>query len=564
MKTIEPSIYVSSFNVGTFKNDSWSELPLLPYVNVSDWGPKRDPLFIVVPFTILFATIFLIGLIGNISTCIVIAHNKSMHTATNYYLFSLAISDLLLLISGLPQEMYNIWSKYPYIFGEAFCVLQGFAAETSANATVLTITAFTVERYIAICHPFLSHTMSTLSRAIKLILLIWMFAICLAIPQAISFGIVYETVPDNVAINEEHNTCNVKRIVIPHAFLISTVLFFVTPMTLITILYILIGLQLRQSSVGPVRGGSIKLNHLVYKRTLVTHTNSTQLPTFVMKENGTTDLQLSSPEDSRTNCLTPTSQTSTKHVVKMLVAVVVAFFICWAPFHAQRLLAIYGQSSSSDMVATFTALTYISGVLYYLSTTINPLLYHIMSHKFRLAFKETFTTCLYKKQDSSFFLRYATVSARTSLENGNPIKETTFFKLTSGGSLRTHFKFKKKPYKNRNGVVYINSSVMKDSQRKKYVPYSQNEAQARSQHTNLSVHKSVAIKGGPIDNNRIKGKGISGEWINNPSTAIETQHIMQKRCNSCNLVISNEQSDIDLLPKSLTMPNVNACDFRPS
>uniref|UniRef100_A0A1Y1K175 G-protein coupled receptors family 1 profile domain-containing protein n=1 Tax=Photinus pyralis TaxID=7054 RepID=A0A1Y1K175_PHOPY len=337
MKTIEPSNYLSSFNIGTFKNGSWSELPLLTYENASDWGPKRDPLFIVIPFTILFGAIFLIGLIGNISTCVVIARNRAMHTATNYYLFSLAISDLLLLISGLPQEMYNIWSKYPYIFGEAFCVLQGFAAETSANATVLTITAFTVERYIAICHPFLSHTMSTLSRAIKLILLIWMFAICLAIPQAISFGIVYEDVPENVAVNEDHNTCNVKRIVIPHAFLISTVLFFVTPMTLITILYILIGLQLRQSSVGPVRGGSVKLKHLVYKKALVTHTNSTQPPTFVTKDNGTTDLQLS-PEDNRTNCLTPVSQTSTQHVVKMLVAVVVAFFYllgtvsCATPF----------------------------------------------------------------------------------------------------------------------------------------------------------------------------------------------------------------------------------------
>lgn len=53
-----------------------------------------------------------------------IARNKCMHTATNYYLFSLAVSDLLLLVSGLPPEVYSIWSKYPYVFGEAFCVLQ--------------------------------------------------------------------------------------------------------------------------------------------------------------------------------------------------------------------------------------------------------------------------------------------------------------------------------------------------------------------------------------------------------------------------------------------------------
>jgi transcriptional regulatory protein LevR len=74
------------------------------------------------------------------------------------------------------------------------------------------------------------------------------------------------------------------------------------------------------------------------------------------------------------------------------VAVVVAFFICWAPFHAQRLLAVYGESSrdehpSAAMITVYHTLTYTSGVLYYLSTTVNPVLYHIMSHKFREAFK---------------------------------------------------------------------------------------------------------------------------------------------------------------------------------
>lgn len=149
----------------------------------SEWGPNRDPMYIVVPITVIYVAIFVIGVVGNVSTCVVISRNKSMHTATNYYLFSLAVSDLLLLVSGLPPEMYYIWSRYPYIFGEAFCVIQGFAAETSANATVLTITAFTVERYVAICHPFLSHTMSKLSRAIKFVMAIWMLALCLAIPQ---------------------------------------------------------------------------------------------------------------------------------------------------------------------------------------------------------------------------------------------------------------------------------------------------------------------------------------------------------------------------------------------
>lgn len=73
-----------------------------------------------------------------------------------------------------------------------------------------------------------------------------------------------------------------------------------------------------------------------------------------------------------------------------LVAVAVAFFLCWAPFHSQRLMAVYGKSSrpTSELFRNiYTVLTYVSGVLYFMSTCINPLLYSIMSHKFRNAFK---------------------------------------------------------------------------------------------------------------------------------------------------------------------------------
>jgi len=40
------------------------------------------------------------GVVGNVTTCVVIARNSYMHTATNYYLFSLAISDTLSLVLG--------------------------------------------------------------------------------------------------------------------------------------------------------------------------------------------------------------------------------------------------------------------------------------------------------------------------------------------------------------------------------------------------------------------------------------------------------------------------------
>lgn len=63
-------------------------------------GARRKDLYSVGALTFTYCLLFLTGVTGNISTCIVIARNSYMHTVTNYYLFSLAVSDVLTLIFG--------------------------------------------------------------------------------------------------------------------------------------------------------------------------------------------------------------------------------------------------------------------------------------------------------------------------------------------------------------------------------------------------------------------------------------------------------------------------------
>ncbi|KAH9631918.1 hypothetical protein HF086_000255 [Spodoptera exigua] len=69
-------------------------------------------------------------------------------------------------------------------------------------------------------------------------------------------------------------------------------------------------------------------------------------------------------------------------------AVVVAFFVCWAPFHFQRLFFIYGTSSRHYHTIN-EYLFYVAGAFYYISATVNPILYNVMSHRYRIAFTET-------------------------------------------------------------------------------------------------------------------------------------------------------------------------------
>lgn len=88
-----------------FTPDIFLNLSTLPSLIDNDSVLKseigfRDPMTIILPITVIYAIIFIAGVLGNVITCVVIYKNKTMHTATNYYLFNLAVSDFLVLIFG--------------------------------------------------------------------------------------------------------------------------------------------------------------------------------------------------------------------------------------------------------------------------------------------------------------------------------------------------------------------------------------------------------------------------------------------------------------------------------
>lgn len=77
-------------------NETFDELKYLAQM----LGPQRQPLNKLVPLTIVYTVMSITGIFGNLSVCCVILRIPSMRSATNYYLFSLAVSDLLILLLG--------------------------------------------------------------------------------------------------------------------------------------------------------------------------------------------------------------------------------------------------------------------------------------------------------------------------------------------------------------------------------------------------------------------------------------------------------------------------------
>jgi hypothetical protein len=76
----------------------------------------------------------------------------------------------------------------------------------------------------------------------------------------------------------------------------------------------------------------------------------------------------------------------------MLATVVVFFFACMLPFKVLTLWIVTLQVEVMDVVTieTFYIMLYFSRVMFYINSAINPILYNIMSSKFREGFKRVF------------------------------------------------------------------------------------------------------------------------------------------------------------------------------
>ena len=65
------------------------------------------------------------------------------------------------------QAIY--WQQYPWALGEVTCKARSLISEMTGYASVLTILAFSMERYLAICHPLYQYAMAGFSRAVKVL-----------------------------------------------------------------------------------------------------------------------------------------------------------------------------------------------------------------------------------------------------------------------------------------------------------------------------------------------------------------------------------------------------------
>ena len=194
--------------------------------------------YIIVGFS-LSCFIFIIGLTGNVMVVMVVSRTKSMRTPTNCYLVSLAVADVILLVSAvLPSMVEYFLIVEQFLFGRVGCSLMVFLQYLGLNVSSLSITAFTIERYIAICHPLKAQSICTVERATRIIAGLWLFGCVYCAPWLLLASTSTRALVSGSSIDVCGFTLNRERY--RTFYMADLVIFYVVPLLVALVLYGLI------------------------------------------------------------------------------------------------------------------------------------------------------------------------------------------------------------------------------------------------------------------------------------------------------------------------------------
>ncbi|KAG8447148.1 hypothetical protein GDO86_014562 [Hymenochirus boettgeri] len=292
-----------------------------------------------------------VGIAGNIMVVLVVLRTKHMMTPTNCYLVSLAIADLIVLLAaGLPNisEVVASW-----VYGYVGCLCITYLQYLGINISACSITAFTVERYIAICHSIKAQFICTVSRAKKIIAFVWLFTSMYCVMWFFLVDITEVKFADGVQVNCGYR---VSRNLYTPIYFFDFTIFYVIPLVLATVLY---GLIARILFMNPLPSNPQDLSRMSSKH----------------QGKAYNSIKLSSKGNKST-------VSSRKQVTKMLAVVVILFALLWMPY---RTLVVVNSFMDPPYLNVWFLL--FCRLCIYLNSAINPIIYNLMSQKFRAAFK---------------------------------------------------------------------------------------------------------------------------------------------------------------------------------
>ncbi|XP_078659913.1 neuromedin-K receptor-like [Branchiostoma floridae x Branchiostoma belcheri] len=331
-------------------------------------------------WTLPYTAIVLAAIVGNsIVIWIVFAH-ANMRTVTNYFLVNLAFADVSIAsFNTIFTFTFSVTGDWYY--GKFYCYFMNFVPTTAVSASIYTLTAICLERYIAIVHP-LKPRMSRMC-AKSVIAAIWLCAATVNVPLC-----VYSHFYTFTYGEEEWSVCRFQwpndNVQFWYDVGLMIVNYFM-PLLVMAVAYTIVGFTLW---AGKIPG------------------EATQRHVEQMK--------------------------AKRRVVKMMVIVVVTFCVCWLPYHVYFLIdSSYKEWKHIQQVYLAVFWLAMSNSMY------NPFIYCWLNKRFRYGFQTALRWCPGVPSpkdpcDSSLKMNRFTKSTSTQLSTMRVV--STVHKSTSSSS----------------------------------------------------------------------------------------------------------------------------------
>ena len=111
----------------------------------------------VVSETAIFSLVMILSLVGNLLVCFAVYRNPRLRCPSNYYVISLALSDILQALCTMPLSVtFLVIGRWP--FGTGLCYFSAITKYALAKISIYTMVLMALNRYYKIVKPAKYHT----------------------------------------------------------------------------------------------------------------------------------------------------------------------------------------------------------------------------------------------------------------------------------------------------------------------------------------------------------------------------------------------------------------------
>ena len=313
-------------------------------VNLTMNGPQPsncfNPIAEKIGMTFAYCLIFIVSLAGNATIGIIVYKTQTMRKPINFFIVNMAMSDLLVPMIWIPTGIQKLYIDSWLIggpLGQALCKLVSFFKDVSVLVSIQSLVLIAVDRFGAVVYPLRSPLISSKTCPL-FIIASWIVAIAVNSPKLLVYKLV--KYPEKLVCKRRWNEVFGESSSHENYLLSFTVVFMFIPLVLIAILYIIIYLKLKSQKI---------------------------------------------PGEQSANAGQQRQQRE-RNVLKMAIAIVLGFAICWLPLAIWIILVSFTDTIIWSNCA-FRYFFYIVNFMALVNCAINPCICFIFSGNYRKELK---------------------------------------------------------------------------------------------------------------------------------------------------------------------------------